>query len=97
MIPKKVIPLADMVLIRRVGVEPMTKGGLWKPETLQKHERGFRGELLAKGPDCKTTAEVGQWVLFEQVSSFFDPQLKELDQFKNMILVREKDLFAVLE
>ena len=54
-------PLHDRVLIRRVGQEDKTTGGIFIPDTAQ--EKPMEGEIVAAGPGSR--AEDGKLQPFE--------------------------------
>lgn len=96
---EQIRPLGDRVLVKPLSVEEKTASGIYIPDTATK-ERPEQGEVLAVGPGEKnedgelipTTVKVGQKVMFTKYSP---NEIKIGNQ--ELLIVREKDLLAVIE
>jgi len=95
---KKIRPLQDRVLVRRVKEEEKTKGGLFIPDTAkEKPIEGIviavgNGKILEDGTVRKLDVTVGNRVLF---SKYGGADVK-IDGEETLIL-REDDILGVLE
>ena len=91
-------PLQDRVLIRRVGQEEKTSGGIIIPDTAK--EKPMEGEVVATGPGARSEdgkihpldVKVGDRVLFGKWSG---TEIK-LDG-EDLMIMKESDLMGVIE
>jgi chaperonin GroES len=91
-------PLHDRVLVRRLGGEEKTKGGVIIPDTAQ--EKPQQGEVIAVGPGLRNDAGVvsaldvkpGDVVLFGKWSG---TEVK-IDG-DDLIIMKESDIFGIVE
>ena len=90
-------PLGDRVVIRNVEIEETTKSGIVLPGAAK--EKPQLAEVLAVGPgglvdgkEVKMYVEVGQKVIY---SKYAGTEVK-LDG-KEMIIVRQNDILAIVE
>jgi chaperonin GroES len=90
-------PLHDRVLIRRVGQEEKSRGGIIIPDTAQ--EKPMEGEIVAVGPgarreDGKVQAldvKTGDRVLFGKWSG---TEVKVDDE--ELIIMKESDIMGII-
>jgi chaperonin GroES len=91
-------PLHDRVLIRRVGSEEKTVGGIIIPDTAQ--EKPMEGEVVAAGPGARNEEGViqplevkaGDRVLFGKWSG---TEVKL--EGEELIIMKESDIMGVIE
>lgn len=91
-------PLKDRVVVRRLIEDSKTAGGIVIPDTAK--EKPSRGEVLAVGPgtplengDVRAlSVKVGDKVLF---GKYAGTEIKHQD--KELVIMREDDLLAVIE
>ena len=91
-------PLHDRVVVRRVGQDQKTAGGIIIPDTVQ--EKPMEGEILAVGPGARgedgkvnpLDVKVGDHVLFGKWSG---TEVK-LDG-EDLMIMKESDIMGVLE
>jgi chaperonin GroES len=91
-------PLHDRVLVRRLGSEEKTKGGVIIPDTAQ--EKPQQGEVVAVGPGLRNEAgavaaldvKPGDVVLFGKWSG---TEVK-IDG-EDLIIMKESDIFGIVE
>ena len=93
----KLTPLADRVVLKMVEVEETTKGGIILTGTAK--EKPSIAEVISVGPggmvdgkEIKMYVEVGQKVIY---SKYAGTEVK-LDG-KEMIIVRQNDILAIVE
>jgi len=94
----KIRPLYDRVLVKRLGEEQKTKGGIIIPDTAK--EKPFEGEVIAVGEGKlmengeirKLSVKNGDRILFGKYSG---NEIK-LDDQEHLIL-REEDILAIVE
>ncbi len=92
------IPLTDLVLVKRLVSEEKTAGGLFIPDTAK--EKPSKGEVVAAGPgktadDGKRvamTVKKGDQVLFNKYAG---TEVK-LDGVEHLVM-REDDILAVIK
>jgi chaperonin GroES len=90
-------PLHDRVVIRRVGQEEKTRGGIIIPDTAQ--EKPMEGEIVAAGPGARSEdgtlqpldVKAGDRVLFGKWSG---TEVK-LDG-EELIIMKESDIMGVI-
>ena len=90
-------PLHDRVLIRRVGQEEKTRGGILIPDTAQ--EKPMEGEIVAAGPGSRgedgklqpLDVKAGDRVLFGKWSG---TEVK-LDG-EELIIMKESDIMGII-
>ena len=90
-------PLHDRVLIRRVGQEEKTPGGIFIPDTAQ--EKPMEGEIIAAGPGSRSDdgtlhaldVKTGDRVLFGKWSG---TEIK-LDG-EELMIMKESDLMGII-
>ena len=91
-------PLHDRVLVRRVGEEEKTAGGIIIPDTAK--EKPMEGEVVAVGPGARDDngkltpldVKAGDTVLFGKWSG---TEVK-LDG-KDLLIMKESDIMGVIE
>ena len=91
-------PLQDRILLKRVGSEEKSKGGIFIPDTAK--EKPAEGEILAvgkgkvleDGTTRKLDVKVGDRVLFGKYSG---TEIKV--DGEDRLIVREDDILGVLE
>ena len=94
----KLQPLGDRVVVEREESEGRTKGGIVLPDTAKdKPARGTiiavgDGRLLDDGKRSKPQVKVGERVLFTS----YAPEVISIDD-RELLLIREEDLLAVIE
>ncbi len=94
----KIRPLGDRVLVKRVGEQEKTKGGIVLPDTAK--EKPQRGEIVAVGEGKLTddgkripmNVKVGDKVIF---AKYAGTEI-ELDG-EEYLLMSESDILAILE
>ena len=95
----KLRPLNDRLLIEKIPVEEVTKGGIFIPDTAR--ERPVRGKILAKGPGrwkadasarIPITPKEGQTVFFAKHNAGLD--MKD-DDGKELLVVKEDDILLI--
>ncbi len=94
----KIRPLGDRVLVKRVGEQEKTKGGIVLPDTAK--EKPQRGEIVAVGEGRLTddgkripmNVKVGDKVIF---AKYAGTEI-ELDG-EEYLLMSESDILAILE
>jgi len=90
-------PLHDRVLIRRVGQEEKTRGGIFIPDTAQ--EKPMEGEIIAAGPGSRSDdgtlhaldVKAGDRVLFGKWSG---TEIK-LDG-EELMIMKESDIMGII-
>jgi chaperonin GroES len=85
-------PIGDRVVIRRLPVEEVTRGGIIIPDTAK--EKPQQGEVIAVGPgkkDYNMIVKKGDRVLFGKYSG----QEFELNG-EELLVMREDDILAIL-
>src|SRR5436189_5187585 len=91
-------PLHDRVVIKRVGQEEKTRGGIIIPDTAQ--EKPMEGEIVAAGPGTRgedgklqpLDVKAGDRVLFGKWSG---TEVKI--EGEELIIMKESDIMGVLE
>jgi chaperonin GroES len=94
---KKLQPLYDRVLVKRINVEEQTKGGIFIPESAK--EKPLEGEVVSMGPGriienrrVPLDVKVGDRVLFAKYS---ETEIT-LDNEKYLLL-KEDDILGIIE
>eukprot|EP00013_Stygamoeba_regulata_P013989 CAMPEP_0177670432 /NCGR_PEP_ID=MMETSP0447-20121125/24082_1 /TAXON_ID=0 /ORGANISM="Stygamoeba regulata, Strain BSH-02190019" /LENGTH=103 /DNA_ID=CAMNT_0019177587 /DNA_START=28 /DNA_END=339 /DNA_ORIENTATION=- len=95
---KRLIPLFDRVLVRRIAAEPKSIGGIILPENAQ--EKTNQGEVVAVGQGSRTadgktlpmTVSVGDTVLLHE----FGGNNVKIDG-EELVIFREQDLLGILK
>jgi chaperonin GroES len=90
-------PMHDRVLVRRVGQEEKTRGGIFIPDTAQ--EKPMEGEIIAVGPGSRgedgtlhvLDVKTGDRVLFGKWSG---TEVK-LDG-EDLMIMKESDIFGII-
>ena len=90
-------PMHDRVLVRRVGQEEKTQGGIFIPDTVQ--EKPMEGEIIAVGPGSRgedgtlhvLDVKTGDRVLFGKWSG---TEVK-LDG-EDLMIMKESDIFGII-
>jgi chaperonin GroES len=90
-------PMHDRVLVRRVGQEEKTRGGIFIPDTAQ--EKPMEGEIIAVGPGSRgedgtlrvLDVKTGDRVLFGKWSG---TEVK-LDG-EDLMIMNESDIFGII-
>ena len=96
--PINLQPLGDRVVVEREESETVTSGGIVLPDTAKdKPARGTiiavgNGRLLKDGKRAEFQVKVGDRVVF---SSYAGDEFKLGD--RQLLLMREEDIFAVLD
>ncbi len=89
---KKLRPLHDRVIVKRLGNETKSPSGLVIPETAA--EKPVQGRVVATGPGKKDTpldVKVDDLVLFGQYAG----QTVKVDG-EELLVMREEDIMAVI-
>ena len=94
----KVKPLHDRVLVRRVGSEEKTAGGIIIPDTAQ--EKPMEGEVLAVGPGARgedgklhpLDVSKGDRILFGKWSG-----TEVTVEGEELLIMKESDVMGILE
>lgn len=94
---KKFIPLRDRVLIKRITIEKITKGGIFIPDSAQ--EKPLEGEVIAVGSGkiidnklCPLSVKIGDHILFSKYSE------TEINiQGNPFLLLKEDDILGIIE
>ncbi len=94
----KLKPLHDRVLVKRLGEEEVTKGGIIIPDSAK--EKPIKGEVVAAGPGktddsgkkIPMSVKAGDKVLFNKYAG---TEIK-LDGVEHLVM-REDDILAVIE
>lgn len=87
----QISPLGTYVLAQYPKVETRTKGGLFIPETAQ-DKKPKLATVLRKGPDCKTSLEVGDMIYFSIYSG-----INVSSDDSDCILIKEEDIEATVK
>jgi len=96
---KKIQPLADRVVVKRLNAEEKTKSGIIIPDTAK--EKPQQGEILAVGPGkwdedgekrLKLEVKVGDKVLFGKWAAT-DVKLEG----EELLILKEDDIIAILK
>jgi len=90
-------PLHDRVLIRRVGQEEKTRGGIFIPDTAQ--EKPMEGEIIAAGPGSRSEdgtlhaldVKTGDRVLFGKWSG---TEIKL--EGEELMIMKESDIMGII-
>ena len=90
-------PLHDLVLIRRVGQEEKTRGGIFIPDTAQ--EKPMEGEIIAAGPGSRSEdgtlhaldVKTGDRVLFGKWSG---TEIKL--EGEELMIMKESDIMGII-
>lgn len=91
-------PLHDRILVRRIGAEEKTAGGIIIPDTAK--EKPQEGEVVAAGPDARDESgqlrplevKVGDRVLFGKWSG---TEIKLNGE--DVLIMKESDVMGVME
>ena len=93
---KKLSPLHDRVLIKRINIEEKTKGGIFIPNSAR--EKPLEGKVLAVGPGKIVngnrellTVKIGDKILF---SKYSETEV-EIDG-EMLLLLREDDILGII-
>jgi len=93
---KKLSPLHDRVLIKRINIEEKTKGGIFIPNSAR--EKPLEGKVLAVGPGKIVngnrellTVKIGDKILF---SKYSETEV-EIDG-EMLLLLREDDILGIV-
>jgi chaperonin GroES len=94
----KIRPLHDRLLVRRIGEEEKTSGGIIIPDTAK--EKPMEGQVIAAGPGRRNDAgrviplelKKGDRVLFSKYAGT-EVQLEGVEH----LIVGEDDVLAILE
>jgi chaperonin GroES len=94
----KIVPLNDRVLVKRIEELPMTKGGIYIPDTAK--EKPIEGRVVAvgsgkvgdKGERLPMTVKVGDRVLF---GKYAGTEIKV--EGEEHLMMREDDILAIIE
>jgi chaperonin GroES len=93
----KVVPLGDMLVVKRLEAAVTTSGGIVLPDSAQEKPQQGRilsvgdGVLLPNGTRVKGQVSEGDRVLF---SSFSGTEVSVDDE--NLLIMREDDILAIL-
>lgn len=95
-----ITPLNDRIVVERSEAEEKTSGGILLPDSAK--DKPQQGKVLAVGPGRLTKdgqrhplqVKVGDKVLF---TTWAGDEFKEMEGKKNILLMREEDVLAVLE
>ena len=91
-------PLNDHVLIKPIDATEVSKAGIILPDTVDK-EKPEKGEIVAMGPGkllengsrAPMSVKVGDKVIFKKYSP------DELPGEKDLLVIKEEDILAVIE
>ena len=94
----KIVPLNDRVLVKRIEELPMTKGGIYIPDTAK--EKPIEGRVVAvgsgkvseNGERLPMTVKVGDRVLF---GKYAGTEIKV--EGEEHLMMREDDILAIIE
>ena len=94
----KIVPLNDRVLVKRIEELPMTKGGIYIPDTAK--EKPIEGRVVAvgsgkvgeSGERLPMTVKVGDRVLF---GKYAGTEIKV--EGEEHLMMREDDILAIIE
>ena len=93
----KVVPLGDMLVVKRLEAAVITSGGIVLPDSAQEKPQQGRvlsvgdGVLLPNGTRAKGQVSEGDRVLF---SSYSGTEVSVDDE--NLLIMREDDILAIL-
>jgi chaperonin GroES len=94
---RKLQPLQDRVLVKRINVEEKTKGGLFIPDSAK--EKPLEGEVVAVGPGkmvdnkrIKLDVKIGDRILFAKYS-----ETEVVIQNENFLLLKEDDILGIVK
>ncbi|MFP6603509.1 MAG: co-chaperone GroES [Pirellulaceae bacterium] len=93
----KVVPLGDMLVVKRLEAAVTTSGGIVLPDSAQEKPQQGRvlsvgdGVLLPNGTRVKGQVSEGDRVLF---SSYSGTEVSVDDE--NLLIMREDDILAIL-
>jgi chaperonin GroES len=94
---KKLQPLNDRVLVKRINVEEQTKGGIFIPESAK--EKPLEGEVISVGPgrivDNKRIpldVVVGDRILFAKYS-----ETEVTLENEKYLLLKEDDILGIIK
>ncbi|XP_020577657.1 10 kDa chaperonin 1, chloroplastic-like [Phalaenopsis equestris] len=90
--PSKVVPQADLVLIRLEELPEKSAGGVLLPKSAVKFERYLTGEILSVGADV-ADLDAGKKVLFSDMNAYD----VELASDARHCFCKASDLLAVVE
>ncbi len=94
----KIVPLYDKVLVRKDEASEMTKGGLYKPSTIEEDQviaqviAVGEGRLLSSGKTIPPKVSAGDTVV---LGKFTGTKLKY--DGETYMLIREDDILAVVQ
>lgn len=90
------VPLNYRVIVKHENVEEFSKGGIYIPDPVRDKERVriCKGVLVAIGPECETTAQVGDTVVYAQQAGRF---IKDPKDGLEYTILNDEDLLVVLE
>jgi len=93
---KKLSPLHDRVLIKRISIEEKTKGGIFIPNSAR--EKPLEGKVLAVGPGKIVngnrellTVKIGDKILF---SKYSETEIEINGEM--LLLLREDDILGIV-
>lgn len=94
----KIVPLNDRVLVKRIEEMPMTKGGIYIPDTAK--EKPIEGRVVAvgsgkvgeKGERLPMSVKAGDRVLF---GKYAGTEIKV--EGEEHLMMREDDILAIIE
>lgn len=93
---KKLSPLHDRVLIKRINIEEKTKGGIFIPNSAR--EKPLEGKVLAVGPGKIVngnrellTVKIGDKILF---SKYSETEIEINGEM--LLLLREDDILGIV-
>lgn len=93
----KLVPLGEMVVVRRSEPEPTTAGGIVLPETAQRDTREGRvlsvgdGRLLADGRRVAHQVSEGDRVVFDRYAG-----AEITIDGQELLILRESDILAIV-
>jgi chaperonin GroES len=96
----KLTPIGDRIVVQRQEAEEKTTGGIILPDSAKNKPQ--RGKVLAVGPGKLTKKgerrplqlKVGDTILF---TAWAGDEFKERAQNREILLMREEDVLAVIE
>jgi len=94
---KKLKPLQDRVLVKRINIEEQTKGGIFIPESAK--EKPLEGEVVSVGPGkiidgshTPLSVSIGDKILFAKYS-----ETEITLNNEKYLLLKEDDILGIIQ